>query len=162
MKIWQGYGSEHSYSMVLVGHFPTIEKARTAESIINKLTEAAVGLVSAQEPTWDDPSPRPDETFWAFLRELGLYDLTLGEVEQFGYDHTLTLNGNRIEISTDEGDIQGLLKTMIANGARVEIYSRHDWDSSLADELSEKLNDLRAGQPSNDNEQENPSTPSED
>jgi hypothetical protein len=162
MKIWQGYGSEHSYSMVLVGHFPNIEKARTAESVINKLAEAAVGLVSAQEPTWYDPSPRPDETFWTFLRELGLYDLTLGEVEQFGYDHTLTLNGNRIEISTDEGDIQGLLKTMIASGARVEIYSRHDWDSSLADELAEELNHLREGQPSNDDEQENPSTPSED
>lgn len=162
MKIWQGYGSEHSYSMVLVGHFPDIEKARTAESLINKLAEAAVGLVSAQEPTWHDPSPRPDETFWTFLRELGLYDLTLGEVEQFGYDHTLTLNGNRLEISTDEGDIQGLLKTMIASGARVEVYSRHDWDSSLADELTDELSHLRADQPSNDDEQENPATPSED
>ena len=162
MKIWQGYGSEHSYSMVLVGHFPNIEKARTAESLMNELAKAAEGLVSAQEPTWQDPSPRPDETFWAFLRDLGLYDLTLGEVEQFGYDHTLTRKENRIEISTDEGDIQGLLKTMVSSGARVEIYSRHDWESSLADELTEELNSFRARQASHDDEGEISSTPSED
>jgi hypothetical protein len=148
--------------MVLVGHFPNIEKARAAESVMNELTKAAGSLVSAQEPTWQDPTPRPDDTFWSFLRELGLYDLTLGEVEQFGYDHMLTRKENRIEISTDEGDIQGLIKTMVSSGARVEIYSRHDWESSLVDELTEELNKLRASQPSQDDEREIPSTPLED
>ncbi|WP_146065608.1 DUF6375 family protein [Arthrobacter pityocampae] len=162
MRIWQGYGSEHSYSMVLVGRFANIEKARTAESLINKLSKAADSLVSAQKPTWHDPSPLPDESFWTFLREIGLFDLTLGEVEQFGYDHTITRKADRIEISTDEGDIQGLLKAMISGGARVEIYSRHDWESSLVDELTEEVNHLRAGMLPDDDEHERLSIPSED
>lgn len=148
--------------MVLVGYFQSIEKARTAESIMKKLTEAAENLGSASAPSWMDPSPSPDTNFWNFLRELGIFDLTLGEVEQFGYDHTLVRNENKIEISTDEADVQGLIKTMISRGARVEIYSRHNWDSSMFDELTDELNRLRADHASNDDETEPSSAPSED
>lgn len=163
MKIWQGYGSEHSYSMVLVGHFADIEKARKAESQMIKLAGAAVDLASsAREPTWHEPEPRPDEAFWKFLRELGLYDVSLDEVQQFGYDHSLSRSECRIEILTDEGDVQGMVKAMIASGARVEIYSRHDWEKSLADELTEELSQLRAIQSVESDESENSDPTSED
>jgi len=37
------------------------------------------------------------------------------------------LNGSRIVVTTDELEVSGFLKLMVDKGAKVEVYSAHDY-----------------------------------
>ena len=39
MKVWNGYGSEHSMNLVIVGHFKEVRDAEKAKELIDLLTE---------------------------------------------------------------------------------------------------------------------------
>jgi hypothetical protein len=39
MKVWRGFGSEHSMNLVMIGHFQDVTRAAKAEEIIAKLTQ---------------------------------------------------------------------------------------------------------------------------
>ena len=39
MKIWSGYGSEHSNNLVMIGHFKSIEDAKETQKLIEHLSE---------------------------------------------------------------------------------------------------------------------------
>ncbi len=126
MKIWQGYGSEHSYRLVLIGRFANTHTAQAVAEKMSRLTDAA-------SATWpDDPWERPDERLDAALRdvlyELELYDLARSDVDNFAYEHSIDVDGDRVRIATDEGEIQGFLKVFINAGAKVEVYSGHNWN----------------------------------
>ena len=41
MKVWAGYGSEHSYSLTLIGRFVDSSSAKRAEGQFRRLAEAA-------------------------------------------------------------------------------------------------------------------------
>lgn len=40
MKIWQGFGSEHSMNLVMIGHFEDARSARGAKEAIDLFTQA--------------------------------------------------------------------------------------------------------------------------
>lgn len=125
MKIWTSHGSEHSYSLVLIGHFVDAAGAKRAEEKFERLTTAAVSELPEQG--WEAPDPRFSEEMRALLNEMKLYDLGPTDIENFGYDHRIKVDGSKLELTTDEGEIQGFLKLLVNEGARVEIYSSHDW-----------------------------------
>lgn len=39
MKIWHGYGSEHSMNLVMIGHFKSTEDSKKTYRLIEQLTE---------------------------------------------------------------------------------------------------------------------------
>ena len=39
MKIWHGYGSEHSMNLVMIGHFKSSEDAEKTQKLIDQLSE---------------------------------------------------------------------------------------------------------------------------
>ncbi|MCC7212451.1 MAG: hypothetical protein E3K40_11980 [Candidatus Brocadia sp.] len=39
MKIWYGYGSEHSMNLVMIGKFKNAEDAKKTKELIDQLTE---------------------------------------------------------------------------------------------------------------------------
>lgn len=123
MKIWREYGSEHSYSLVLVGYFTDEIAARSVEQKFDRLRMAAGEL---PEIGWD-----ADQRFTAgtreLLDELRLWDFARADIENFAYDHSTRRDGSIVKISTDEIEIQGFLKILLGAGARVEIYSAHEW-----------------------------------
>jgi len=41
MKVWHGYGTEHSMNLKLIGHFADADEACVAVETINRLTAAA-------------------------------------------------------------------------------------------------------------------------
>jgi hypothetical protein len=41
MKVWFGYGSEHSANLVMIGEFKTAEDAQTALDLLNEATQIA-------------------------------------------------------------------------------------------------------------------------
>ena len=60
------------------------------------------------------------------LASANLYSLGPSELQQFNYHFDTTVNGSSIVIKTDT-DVSALLKVFIRKGARVEVYSAHDY-----------------------------------
>jgi hypothetical protein len=125
MKIWVGHGSEHSARLILVGQFRDAERARLTEERIKALVELAI---KQPEPNWEQSEEWYDEPTREALNGLRLWQLGPSDLGNFRYDHGVSREEDRIEISTDEYEIQGLIKVLVLAGARIEIYSRSEWN----------------------------------
>jgi hypothetical protein len=127
MKIWQGYGSEHSMNLVMIGTFTNAGAATEAEDALNRLTEQ---VREDQRNGLIDAASMPDrfgDELMELLRQTEIYDISPHEMEQFLYDFNLKRNGSTLTVTTDESGVSALLKVMIDKGARVEVYSAHDY-----------------------------------
>jgi hypothetical protein len=124
MKIWRGYGSEHSYRLVLIGHFQSEEAAAEVEGKIARLQEEVPGFPEAD---WETRTGRFSDDLLNLLEEIKAWDLNRADVQGMLYDFAVERDGAEIRITGDDGDIQGFVKLMIGRSARVEIYSAHDW-----------------------------------
>lgn len=122
MKIWNGYGTEHSMNLRMVGHFKSEEDAKKTHDLINKLSAELIEKI-------DLGSNREDfgEEILKILKESNCYVLSPSELEHFLYDTHTRLEGDKIILETDETEISAFFKLMIDKGAKVEIYSAHDY-----------------------------------
>ena len=126
MRIWHSFGSEHSMDLVLVGRFETVSDAETA-------VERMEALKVLAEAEWSDDSwQRQDELLPEALTDelikLRLYEMGRWDVDNYAYDHTIKRSGSTVQIRTEESEVQGFLKVLIHLGARVEVFSRHQWN----------------------------------
>lgn len=127
MKIWMGYGSEHSMNLVLIGKFKQARDADGVEDLLNKLRDQSV-KDEAYSISSDSPEDqRFSDEMLALLRANEIYTLGPADLEQFASDHRVDHKGDRITIKTDEADISAFIKIFLNAGARVEIYSAHDY-----------------------------------
>jgi hypothetical protein len=124
MKIWTGYDSEHSYSLVMIGRFADETAAKQTAKKFERLAQTAQTELGEQD--WD-LEQRLGEDVRKTLGELKLYDLNSADVEQFGFEHSFSVTGRELRITTDEAQVQGFLKVLIDAGAKVEVYSGHHW-----------------------------------
>jgi hypothetical protein len=61
------------------------------------------------------------------MKEAKLYILNPAELEQLLYDVRIDVEDNKIVMTTDEVDVLAFLKVLLDKGARVEVYSAHDY-----------------------------------
>jgi Family of unknown function (DUF6375) len=122
MKIWNSYGSEHSANLVMIGSFKDVASAEKAKEIIDEITKFVLdndadyrGNDHYSEPVMD------------LLKRVKFHDIAPFELDQFRYDINSKLKDNKIIITTDESDVSAFLKLMINKGARIEVYSAHDY-----------------------------------
>src|SRR5688572_8562883 len=115
MKIWVGHGSEHSARLILVGHFRDEGRARLTEERIKALDELAL---KQPEPDWEHREEWYDEPTREALDSIRLWQIGPADLENFRYEHGVARDGDRIEISTEEYEIQGLIKVLVLAGAR--------------------------------------------
>jgi hypothetical protein len=122
MKVWIGYGSEHSANLVMIGKFKDASSAEKAQDVIEQMKECmlASGVDLRDADRYSDP-------IMELLKRVNFYDVRPGELEQFTYDFSCRRDGDRIVISTDESDVSAFLKILIDKGARVEVYSAHTY-----------------------------------
>jgi Family of unknown function (DUF6375) len=128
VKVWTGYESEHSYRLIMVGHFTDATKAAATKEKFDRLAEHVTAQLD--EGTMDvgwGAEERMNESLLQALTDLGLYDLSVTDASNFAYDFDTTQDGSRLTLSTDEGAVQGFLKVMLDAGARIEVFSRHNW-----------------------------------
>ena len=132
MKIWNGYGSEHSMNLVLIGKFKRAQDAVKVNKDIEKL--------SAQVAKDDDTiafakseNQKFSDEMLSLLRSLNLNTLGPADLTQLLSDHHLSREGNRITITTDEAEVSAFLKLFIEAGAKVEVFSAHDYPSDSSD-----------------------------
>lgn len=126
MKIWYQHGSEHSANLVMIGHFENASDATRAKEIIDALTSQVAEDQTNGTLTLGSPSDRYGS---AMLDLLGRLNVSIGpqEVEQFAYEVSVELEGKDLVLTTDELDISAFLKVMFLKGARIEVYSAHDY-----------------------------------
>jgi hypothetical protein len=75
------------------------------------------------------------------LSELRIYSLSRSDIDNFAYEHRVEVKGKELRITTDEGDVQGFLKVLIDEGARIEVFSSHDWTDEGLPRREESEND---------------------
>lgn len=126
MKIWYQHGSEHSANLVMIGHFENATEATKAKESIDALTNQVAVDQSKGTLILGSPSDRYGDEM---LDLLGRLNISIGplEIEQFAYDVSVKADGSDLVLTTEELDISAFLKVMFLKGARIEVYSAHDY-----------------------------------
>jgi hypothetical protein len=138
MKVWYGHASEHSMNLVMIGNFKNARDASTAKEIIEWLTKQVetddkAGLMESGGRTDHFTDGMLD-----LLRKVSIHSLGPAEMEQFSYDVTVKVDDEKLIMTTDEVDVSAFLKVLLDKGARVEVYSAHDYPGpSAATEASQ-------------------------
>lgn len=125
MKTWNGYASEHSNNLVMIGTFKKAADAREATRAIDELTRQVSGENGAYSS--DAPVHRYSEAMLDLMSRLRIHSLLPTELGQFEFEVHIESTDDRIQMTTQEIDISAFLKVLIEKGARVEVYSAHDY-----------------------------------
>jgi len=127
VKIWYGYGSEHSMNLVMVGHFKQIGDAEKAKEILDSLAESVSADIDNGVLEAGNPPQRYSDRMMDLLKKANIYIIGANEFEQFAYDYGLKLDGSKVVLTTDESDVSAFLKVLVHQGAKVEVYSAHNY-----------------------------------
>jgi Family of unknown function (DUF6375) len=126
MRIWQSYGSEHSMDLVLIGRFETVSGAEQAIELMEALK--AIAHREWSEDDWRRQDEVMPATLVSELMKLELYEMGRSDVDVFTMANSIERKGSTVHVCTDEAEVQGFLKVLLYLGARVEVFSRHDWN----------------------------------
>ena len=124
MKTWNNYSSEHSANLVMIGKFKDVSSAKAAKEAIDEIEKFVMDQNSLEG------TKRYSDEVMDLLRKLNFYWVMPGELDCFRYDIRSELQGDSIVVTTDETEIAALLKLLLAKGARVEVYSAHDYPNT--------------------------------
>ncbi|GAA1435936.1 hypothetical protein GCM10009641_33350 [Mycobacterium cookii] len=131
MKIWHGYGTEHSMNLKLIGHFADADEANAAIEVIKVLTAAAELEHEAGRLEYGEPLRMFGDELLAVLSEVKIHSLGYADVEQFLYDADVKADGSDVVVQTDEIDVIAFVKVLLARGAIVEMFSMHDHSTGV-------------------------------
>lgn len=124
MKIWSGYGSDHSANLVMIGEFKTAEDAERVCELINQISEQAsldfgkgvFGYGTQNEQL----SPEAEN----LLRKLRLYNLSPSDVADFAlWNPSINKLGKTLRFGSNDVEIGGFVKLLVSEGAKVHVYS---------------------------------------
>jgi hypothetical protein len=130
MKIWYQHSSEHSANLVMIGHFKDATEATEAKEIIDALTQQVAEDQSNGTLTVGTPSERYGKEMLDLLGRLNVATIGPQEIEQFSYEVNVKIEGKDVVLTTEELDVSAFLKVMFQKGARVEVFSAHDYPNS--------------------------------
>lgn len=133
MKIWNGYGSEHSMNLVLIGRFKRAQDAEKVAKDIDRLSAQASKDDSHSISFGGPEDQRFSDDMLSLLRSLNLNTLGPADLGQLVSEHHLRREGDRITVTTDEAEVSAFVKLFIEAGAKVEVFSAHDYPSDSAD-----------------------------
>lgn len=127
MKIWNGYGSEHSMNLVLIGKFKRTQDAEKVEKDIDKLCAQVSKDDSHSIPFAEPENQRFTDDMLTLLRSLNLNTLAPADLDQLVSEYHLNREDNQITVKTDEAEVSAFVKLFIEAGAKVELFSAHDY-----------------------------------
>lgn len=126
MKIWYQHGSEHSANLVMIGHFKDATEATKAKEIIDELTKQVMEDQDKGALVLGSPSERYGDAMLDLLGRLNVMSIGPRELEQFLYEVSVKVEGNKMILTTEEVDISAFFKVMFDRGARIQVYSAHN------------------------------------
>ncbi len=127
MKIWYQHGSEHSANLVMIGRFKDETKATRAKEVIDALTKHVRKEEESGARVVGSPSERYGKEMLDLMARLDFVAVAPRELDQFAYEVSVEVEGDKIILTTEEDDVSAFLKVMIHHGARIEVYSAHDY-----------------------------------
>ncbi len=127
MKIWYGYGSEHSMNLVMIGRFKEVGDAEKARQVLEKLIQQVNADVQAGLMESGERAERYTERMLELLGKEKVHSIAPEELGQFEYDARIMVKDNEVVLTTDEADVSAFLKVLLEKGARIEVYSAHDY-----------------------------------
>jgi hypothetical protein len=127
MKIWHQYGTEHSSNLVMIGRFKDATEATKVKEIIDALSEQVRDDEKTGTLKIGDHSGKYGNEILDLLGRLNVNLIGPEELEQFAFEFKVKVLGEKVVLTTEEYDISAFLKVLIINGARIEIYSAHDY-----------------------------------
>lgn len=125
MKVWRGYGSEHSMNLVMIGQFKDVNDAKKVKEVIDHLTEKLTDKIeigSTRDQYSDD--------MLSLLKEVNIYTLRPLELEQFLYETHTEVEEDKLILTTNESEVSAFIKLMVGRGAKIEIFSAHDYPNA--------------------------------
>jgi hypothetical protein len=125
MKVWHGYGSEHSMNLVMIGQFKDEGDAAEAKRVIEGLTAQVNADVEAGHIQIGERADEYTDGMLDLLIKAHVHSIGTVELEQFAYDVDVEVENDRVVLTTEETDVSAFLKVLIDKGARVEVYSAH-------------------------------------
>lgn len=133
MKIWNGYGSEHSMNLVLIGRFKQVRDAEKVEKDITKLTAQALEDDSHSLLFAGPDDQRFSEKMLSLMSNLKIVTLGPSDLGQLLSEHNIERKDDQITVKTDEAEVSAFVKLFVEAGAKVEIFSAHDYPSDSDD-----------------------------
>lgn len=130
MKVWQGYGAEHSMNLVIIGSFKNASDATEFEALTQKITN----FLQSSDSNFDVDSDRFSQEVLTFLDQHNLYNFSPQQLAQFMYDLRIEKKNSKIVITSDD-DLTALISLLMHKGARVESFSGHDYPELANKEL---------------------------
>ena len=114
MKVWSGYGTEHSMNLVMIGQFKDETSARAAKHVLDQLKDGAKAEERAGRLVIGESLAEFSDELLTILREVQIYSLTYADFEQFLYDDTkVGLSGDQIVVETDEVEVIAFVKVLL-------------------------------------------------
>jgi Family of unknown function (DUF6375) len=120
MKVWYGYGSEHSANLVIIGSFKSADDA----SAVAKLLEEWTTMVE-EEPGGSKLRDYSDKML-DFISKNNIGFIGPADSEELRYEYDARREKNRIVIKTEEMGIGAFVKAILWKGGTIEVYSAHD------------------------------------
>jgi len=111
----------------MIGQFKVIADAEKAKKVIDHLTEQVNADVNAGVMDIGDPPQRFSDRILELFKQTHVYSIAPTELIQFAYEFTVKQEGKKVVLTTQESDISAFLKVLIDHGARVEVFSGHDY-----------------------------------
>lgn len=133
MKIWSGYSSEHSMNLVLIGKFKRAQDAENVERAIESISHQ-VSQDNSHEIAFAEPEQqRFSEGMLSLINKLNIHILGPTDLGQLVSDYHLKRREDSITITTEEAEVSAFVKLFINAGAKVEVFSMHDYPSDSSD-----------------------------
>lgn len=128
MKVWMGYGSEHSAKLVIIGQFRAAEDAADALRLLEKMRNAAY---ADQKDGNIEAGEIGKEVTDRFLKIYTEENFPVGpaDAEQLLYEFHPKQVGDKVVITTDESEINTLIRVLLHGSAKVEVFSAHDYET---------------------------------
>jgi hypothetical protein len=111
----------------MIGHFESAPDAAKALEAIEAIKtqvyrDRGAGRLDAGDPPTDYGREMLD-----VLGKVNIAMISPFELEQFLYEIDVNLDDKDVVVTTEEYDVSAFLKVLIGRGARVEVYSAHDY-----------------------------------
>jgi hypothetical protein len=76
------------------------------------------------------PPARFDDRILELFKKVEIYTIAPNELAQFAYEFDVEIDGDKVILTTEEIDVSAFLKVLINGGARIEVFSAHDYPNS--------------------------------
>lgn len=114
-------------NLVMIGHFKNAALAETALDTLNEAIRATQSEMDAGRLVLGEPQDKFSDEMLDTIGDLRLHSIGASELEQFLYDVRAERRGEQIVLTTDEVEVQAFVKLLLSKGARIEMYSAHDY-----------------------------------